>query len=154
MYRVRVDRSLLAEEFDYIRRGFGGMDVLPNGRRRLRYVIGSDLPYAYPWIEEGWRDTGQRVGVIYINYHNPPEGGAHFLEAGADAIDSYVEQHEYAIGASMVGWSTSAAYVAAREMRQTLSHAVYANEPYNPYTHDRWRRSYALYDDIKAFRVQ
>lgn len=153
MFRVRVDRSLLDRRFDEIRRGFDGMDDVGNGRRRLRYVIGSDLPYAYRWIEEGER-SDWRYGTLHIYYHRPPEGGAHFLEAGANAINSYITQYEYVIGANMVGWSTSAAYTAAREMRQTLARDVYANAPYNPYTKSRWRRGYALYDDIQPFRVQ
>lgn len=123
-----------------------------------RLAIGSDLPYASHWIEEGWR-SDPRYGTVIIQYAAPPAGGTHFIQQARDELAPelpfVVAQGLPAGAAATRAQMLTFAYRVAERMREILMEKVYSVEiPRNLNGVPKWRRqgpySGGLYNDIRV----
>ena len=120
----------------------------------IAYLVGSPLPYASHWIEEGWRrDDRVASGEVRINYAEPTD--ARFLEAAQEQVGGYITTDladEWA-GVRLEDRMARYAAEAARAMRDRLNQITYSRAAYNPNTNRRWVRTHALYNSIQAQRI-
>jgi hypothetical protein len=126
--------------------------------RHIRYIIGSNLPYATHWIEDGWRDD-PRFGKIRVNYRQPAATG--FMKK---TVKRYGEtrlrrrrpsENIFGAGFVPVKFMQDHAGDVVEDMRETLDKYIYSKgeEGDNPKSGDKWRRTWDLYGSIKSRRV-
>jgi hypothetical protein len=121
---------------------------------RSRWLIGSSLPYASHWIEDGWRDD-PRYGRVQIQYRQPPD--ARFMAQAAARFGTTVRARRP--GAAVVGgvfsgttmqvWANSI----AQDMKDILNATVYSAPVPVRNGRARWQRTHALYNSIRAYRA-
>lgn len=120
---------------------------------RTRWLIGSSLPYASHWIEEGWRND-PRFGHVEVTYRSPP--GTHFMR---ESVDNAFDVRRRRATSGPVGVVFSGTIMAAfaeaiaKNMRQILNERVYSAPVPTSGGRARWIRSHKLYNSIKAYRV-
>lgn len=151
---------------------WGGVTAEPV--RHVEYIVGSDLPYASHWIEEGWRND-PRYGRVNILYRTP--GYARFMDAAALAVNSYVTadfaQYPPPIGVLLDAYAAGLAQIAIDTMHDVLQREVYSVPPIRRETRQvvivnrrtgrrrvttrtrirTWQRTHALYNSIKMHRI-
>lgn len=117
---------------------------------RTRFLIGSTLPYASHWIEEGWR-VDPRQGRIEIKYRQP--SGAYFMQDLGAIFSIGRRRRGKGVGATFSG-AIMADY--AKDivigMRDRLNKAVYDHPPPRNRGHN-YSRSHRLFNSIKAYRA-
>lgn len=128
----------------------------------IHFVIGSNLPYASHWIEEGWRDD-PRLGRVTVNYRSPP--GTQFMHKAARTVLGKGHKvgfrlrrpSESVFGLGFVPVAFMAQYGEAivDEMQDNLQKSVYSRGAVgtNQRSGRSWVRSHALYNSIQARRV-
>lgn len=130
------------------------MQVSAREMARTRFLIGSNLPYASHWIEEGWRDD-PKIGRVTVNYRTP--GATHFMRASAEAFGARFGRRrpsEGLMGAvSGAGLMQQYADEIADSMREILNAEVYSAPIPTSGNRPKWQRSHALYNSIKAYRA-
>lgn len=118
-----------------------------------RWLIGSTLPYASHWIEEGWRND-PRYGHIEVRYRVP----ATWFMRESVAFMFDVRRRRATAGPVGVVFSGTImakwAQAIAVNMRSILNQRVYS-VPVPTYSGGRaqWQRTHKLYNSIRAYRV-
>jgi hypothetical protein len=121
---------------------------------RARFLIGSTLPYASHWIEEGWRDD-PRYGQVRIVYRTP---ATWFMREAAEQLPGIIVRARRP-GETTVGPILNGAQMAvwadgiAEAMKQILAARVYSVPVPTSGGRARWQRTHALYNSIKAYRA-
>lgn len=119
---------------------------------RTRWLIGSNLPYASHWIEEGWRND-PRFGHVTVTYRPP---ATHFMR---ESVDNAFDVRRRRANKGPVGVVFSGTIMAkfaeaiAKNMRQILNERVYTAPVPMRGGHPRWERTHVLYNSIKAYRA-
>jgi hypothetical protein len=119
---------------------------------RTRWLIGTSLPYASHWIEEGWRND-PRYGHVQVRYRAP---ATFFMR---DAVDNAFNVQRRRAMSGPVGVVFSGtimmqfALAIVNNMRQILNDRVYSAPVPTRNGRARWQRSHKLYNSIKAYRA-
>lgn len=120
---------------------------------RTRFMIGSSLPYASHWIEEGWRED-PRFGRVVVTYRTPD---VNFMHDAANKFHSTVRARRPE--SAIIGVAFNAAYMSmyadtiVQDMRTTLNNRVYSAPVPTRNGRRRYQRSHRLFNSIKAYRV-
>lgn len=117
-----------------------------------RFIIGTSLPYASHWIEEGWRND-PRYGRVTVHYRVPE---TYFMRAAVDFMHNPVRRRAAAGpvgirlgGAMMAAWAQQI----VQNMRAILNARVYSAPVPTRGGRARWERSHTLFNSIRAYRA-
>lgn len=119
---------------------------------KSRWLIGTSLPYASHWIEEGWRND-PRYGRVQVHYRTPE---TYFMRGAVDFMYNAARRRAAAGpvgirlgGAMMAAWAQKI----AENMRGILNARVYSAPVPTRNGRARWARSHKLFNSIKAYRA-
>lgn len=119
-----------------------------------RFMIGTSLPYASHWIEEGWRDD-PRFGRVTIQYRSPAD--ANFMRDTADNFGKIVRLKRPTSKVLGVAFSgrimVQLADIIVQDMRTNLNNTVYSAPVPTRNGRKRYTRSLNLFRSIRAYRV-
>lgn len=118
-----------------------------------RFLIGTSLPYASHWIEEGWRDD-PRYGRVRVAYRAADVG---FLREAATTFKRELRQRRPSSGPLGVAFSATMMIKYADRivqiMRRVLNQKVYSAPVPTRNGRRRYTRSHRLFNSIKAYRT-
>lgn len=140
-------------------RGWSGMrdrlkskEIGVKDMARSRWIIGSILPYASHWIEEGWRND-PRYGRVEVRYRTPE---TYFMRESVDFMYNPVRRRAASGpvgirlgGAMMAAWAQKI----AENMRSLLNQRVYSIPVPTRGARAAYERTNNLFRSIKAYRA-
>lgn len=119
-----------------------------------RWLIGSSLPYASHWIEEGWRND-PRFGTVHVLYRTP---ATYFMRDSIAGLKGEIRARRPTSG--IVGAATfSGVYMMrwaqriAENMRRLLNQRVYSLPVPTRNGRPLYQRTNRLFKSIKAYRA-
>lgn len=118
---------------------------------RTHFQVGSTLPYASHWIEEGWRKD-KRYGPVQVHYRKP--AATHFMKASAQAFRGTFglrrpTEEDFVGGRVMAIFAENV----ADSMRTILNAEVYSTPVPTTNGRAQWVRTHALFNSIRARRA-
>lgn len=128
----------------------------------IKFLIGSNLPYASHWIESGWRND-PRIGRVTVTYRSP--AATNFM---ANALRRVVGKRHgigmrlrrpsesiFGVGFVSVAFMADYGEDIVLEMQDNLTKSIYSRGTtgINTKTGRTWERTHALFNSIQARRV-
>lgn len=151
---LSVKMTLRGVGWERMQRRLKDQEIGIKDMAKSRWLIGTSLPYASHWIEEGWRND-PRYGHVAVHYRTPE---TYFMRDAIQGFKAEIRTRRPTSrivgavafsGAVMMKWAQSI----AENMRRILNQRVYSAPVPTRNGRPRYQRSHKLFNSIKAYRA-